>query len=160
MDKEIKGTLVKDTTIGRRDFLKAISIGFASTAITGCSGVKRSQDELRPNKPNIILIMADDLGYECIGCYGGTSYETPALDNLAKSGMRFQHCYSQPLCTPSRVKIMTGQSNIRNYSNFGILNKEEKTFAHMLQKHGYKPAVARKWQLYGGQHYKNKSLIG
>jgi len=159
MDKEIKGILAKDAVIGRRDFLKAMGIGFASTAITGCSGVKRSKDEPHPNKPNIILIMADDLGYECIGCYGGTSYETPVLDNLAKSGMRFQHCYSQPLCTPSRVKIMTGQSNIRNYSTFGILNKEEKTFAHMLQKNGYKTAISGKWQLYGGQHYR-KNLIG
>ena len=63
---------------------------------------------LQAKKPNIVLIMADDLGYECIGANGGTSYQTPVLDSLAKTGMRFEHCYSQPLCTPSRVQIMTG----------------------------------------------------
>ena len=48
-------------------------------------------------KPNIVLIMADDLGYECLGCYGGISYETPVLDDLAGKGVRFEHCYSTPL---------------------------------------------------------------
>ena len=64
--------------------------------------------KVEDQRPNIILIMADDLGYECLGANGGTSYQTPHLDRLAATGMRFEHCYSQPLCTPSRVKIMTG----------------------------------------------------
>ncbi|MEO1844140.1 MAG: sulfatase-like hydrolase/transferase, partial [Akkermansiaceae bacterium] len=54
-------------------------------------------------KPNIVFIMADDFGYECVGANGGTSYKTPVLDQMAKEGMRFEHCYSQPICTPSRV---------------------------------------------------------
>ena len=53
------------------------------------------------NRPNILLMMADDLGYECIGANGGTSYKTPNLNRLAAEGMRFEHCYAQPLCTPS-----------------------------------------------------------
>ena len=57
--------------------------------------------------PNVVLIMADDMGYECVGVNGCTSYQTPHLDRLAKQGMRFTHCYSQPLCTPSRLQIMT-----------------------------------------------------
>ena len=69
-------------------------------------------------RPNIILIMADDIGYECFGCYGSKQYDTPNIDRMAEQGMRFTHCYSQPLCTPSRVKIMTGLSNVRNYSAF------------------------------------------
>ena len=97
--------------------------------------------------------MADDIGYECFGCYGGQSYKTPNIDRLAANGVRFTHCYSQPLCTPSRVKLMTGRSNIRNYSGFSILDPREKTFGHMLQKAGYKTAVAGKWQLYGAEHY-------
>jgi arylsulfatase A-like enzyme len=52
--------------------------------------------------------MADDMGYERVGAYGGISSKTPALDTLAAQGMRFEYVYSQPLCTPSRVKIMTG----------------------------------------------------
>src|SRR5688500_16492878 len=50
-------------------------------------------------KPNLIVMLADDLGYETIGANGGTSYRTPALDKLAATGTRFTHCYAQPLCT-------------------------------------------------------------
>ena len=75
------------------------------------------------SRPNIVLIMADDLGYECIGANGGTSYQTPVLDKLAATGVRFEHCYSQPLCTPSRVQIMTGIYNVRNYTAFGVLDR-------------------------------------
>jgi arylsulfatase A len=53
-------------------------------------------------KPNIILIMADDFGYECVTANGGQSYQTPNLDRLAASGMRFEQCHVQPLCTPTR----------------------------------------------------------
>lgn len=101
-------------------------------------------------RPNIILIMADDLGYECIAANGGTSYKTPHLDKMAKQGMRFEHCYSQPICTPSRVKLMTGISNIRNYVEFGLLDPKQTTFAHLLKKQGYATSVVGKWQLKGG----------
>ena len=66
-------------------------------------------------RPNVILIMADDFGYECVGANGGTSYKTPHLDRLAADGVRFTHCYVQPLCTPTRVQLMTGKYNVRNY---------------------------------------------
>ncbi|MEX0321791.1 MAG: sulfatase-like hydrolase/transferase [Puniceicoccaceae bacterium] len=104
-------------------------------------------------KTNVILIMADDIGYECYGSYGGTSYETPVLDKMAAEGMRFSHAYSNPICTPSRVKIMTGLSNIRNYSAFGIMRKDVVTFGHMMQDAGYRTAITGKWQLYGAQGY-------
>ena len=105
-------------------------------------------------QPNIILIMADDVGYECFGCYGSTQYSTPNLDRLAAEGMRFQHAYSQPLCTPSRIKIMTGISNVRNYAGFSVLRRDQKTFGHYLKEAGYKTAIGGKWQLYGAEHYK------
>ena len=93
--------------------------------------------------------MADDLGYECIGANGGTSYNTPNLDRLAGEGTRFEHCYAQPLCTPSRVKIMTGQYNVRNYVEFGVLDKNETTFANIFRDAGYETCVVGKWQLEG-----------
>ncbi|MBN1350299.1 sulfatase-like hydrolase/transferase [candidate division KSB1 bacterium] len=102
------------------------------------------------DKPNIILIMADDLGYECLGCYGSESYKTPHLDRLADTGMRFNHCYSQPLCTPSRVQLMTGRYNFRNYKMFGYLDPNEITFGHILRDAGYKTCIAGKWQLSNG----------
>src|SRR5437870_3028700 len=89
-----------------------------------------------PRKPNIVLILADDLGYECLGCNGSTSYQTPHLDKLAVTGMRFDHCYVQPLCTPTRAQLMTGLYNIRNYSRFGLLDPDATTFANLLKKGG------------------------
>ncbi len=109
-------------------------------------------DVISQKKPNIILIMADDLGYEALGAYGGTSYQTPNLDQLAVEGMRFDHCYSTPLCTPSRVQIMTGKYNNRNYIGFGLLDPKEKTFGHFMQEAGYSTYVAGKWQLLGNSH--------
>ena len=100
-------------------------------------------------KPNIVLIMADDVSWEAFGSYGAQDYKTPHLDQLAASGMQFNHCYSTPICTTSRVKIMTGKYNFRNYTHFGYLNPLEKTFGHMLQGAGYKTAIAGKWQLNG-----------
>ena len=121
----------------------------ASYAITFALSMSCMPGVAEPERPNIILIMADDLGYECLSAYGSASYQTPELDRLAESGMRFTHCYSQPLCTPSRVQIMTGRYNFRNYTAFGVLPPTEITFGHLLQNAGYATAIAGKWQLYG-----------
>lgn len=98
-------------------------------------------------RPNIILIMADDFGYECVGANGGESYRTPHLDRLAASGLRFENAHSYPLCTPTRLALMTGKHNIRNYLNFGTLPRDEQTFAHLLKAAGYVTGVCGKWQL-------------
>lgn len=98
-------------------------------------------------KPNIVLILADDLGYECVGPDGCTSYKTPALDKLAANGVRFDACYAQPVCTPTRVQIMTGKYNVRNYVDFGAMDAESVTFANILKKAGYATCMAGKWQL-------------
>jgi arylsulfatase A len=98
-------------------------------------------------RPNIVLIMADDMGYECIQANGSLDYKTPNIDALAAAGLRFEHCYSQPICTPSRVKLMTGKSNKRNYVKFGRLDRKQTTFAHILKDAGYKTCIAGKWQL-------------
>jgi len=99
-------------------------------------------------RPNVLLIMADDLGFETLGCYGGTSYKTPHADRLAQTGLRFTHAFAQPLCTPTRLQLMTGQHNFRNWRSFGTMAPEEKTFGHMMQRAGYKTAIAGKWQLF------------
>ncbi|HIG26305.1 MAG TPA: arylsulfatase [Verrucomicrobiales bacterium] len=100
-------------------------------------------------RPNVILMMADDCGYESLACNGSTSYKTPHFDRIAAKGMRFTQCYSQPVCTPSRVKIMTGQSNARNYISFGVLREGEVTFGKVMKEAGYKTCIAGKWQLSG-----------
>jgi arylsulfatase A len=98
-------------------------------------------------KPNLVLILADDLGYETVGADGGTSYRTPVLDNLAATGVRFTHCYAQPLCTPTRAQLMTGLYNVRNYITFGNMDPHAVTFANLLKPAGYDTCMAGKWQL-------------
>ncbi|MEC9107547.1 MAG: sulfatase-like hydrolase/transferase, partial [Chloroflexota bacterium] len=99
-------------------------------------------------KPNIILIMSDDLGYEVINANGGTSYKTPVLNELAKTGIRFENAHAQPLCTPTRIQLMTGKYNFRNYIGFGLMDPKEKTFGHIMSDNGYKTLISGKWQLY------------
>ena len=100
---------------------------------------------------NVVLIMADDSAADNYGCYGSKFFKTPRLDALAAGGAKFNHCYSEPVCTSSRVKIMTGRDGIRNYVAFGTLDRDEITFGTMMKKAGYATAVAGKWQLHGGQ---------
>lgn len=108
-----------------------------------------SGKEKDTRKPNIVLVMADDMGYECLSANGSLSHNTPVLDELGEKGIRFNYAISQPLCTPSRVKIMTGKYNYRNYKAFTYLDVNEKTFGNLLKDAGYKTCVVGKWQLNG-----------
>ncbi len=91
--------------------------------------------------------MADDIGFECYSGYGSEYYSTPRIDQLASTGAQFTQAYSQPICTPSRVKIMTGKYNFRNYTRFRNLDLSQPTFAKMVKVNGYATAIAGKWQL-------------
>lgn len=109
------------------------------------AGFQAAAQDRRPY--NIVLIMADDAGVETVATYGGNSHATPEINRLAAEGVRFDNAHSQPLCTPSRVKIMTGQHNYRNYERFAYLRPEVTTFGHALQAAGYRTLIAGKWQL-------------
>lgn len=105
---------------------------------------------LAADQPNIVFILADDVGREVLGCYGGESYQTPNIDKLAAGGMRFEHCYSMPVCHPSRICLLTGRYPVTiGEPRWGSFPKdhEAKTFASLLKKAGYQTAVAGKWQL-------------
>ena len=94
-------------------------------------------------KPNIILILCDDVGFECFGSYGSREYKTPRLDALAANGVRFENCHSTPLCTPSRVNLMSGKSNVFNYFDFGVYPEGQPTFANYFQEHGVSHSCCR-----------------
>lgn len=102
------------------------------------------------DRPNIVLIMADDMGFECVAANRGSTYTTPHLDQLAKEGVRFTRGHAQPICTPSRVQIMSGLYNSRNYTKFGELKPGTTTFADILRDAGYATCIVGKWQLGGG----------
>jgi arylsulfatase A len=100
--------------------------------------------------PNILLILADDVGHDALGCYGGETYPTPHLDRLAASGIRYDHGYSMPSCHPTRVCLLTGRYPYRlEHPKWGDFPKqyESRTIAQLLKQAGYATAVAGKWQL-------------
>jgi len=133
----------------RRKFLKAVGLGTAAIAIPGrlaaFSAVKQ--------KPNIILIVADDLGYGDLGCYGQKKILTPNIDRLAAEGMRFTQAYAgSTVCAPSRCSLMTGMHNGHNRIRDNIpheiwLRPDDLTVAEVLKQAGYKTGGIGKWSL-------------
>lgn len=117
-------------------------------------GCDAEQKHLSINKPNILLLVADDMGYQDLECYGGIS-KTPNLNELAKKGIRFTDFYAAaPNCSPSRAGLLTGKSPARigmyNYRPDGHpmhLRDNEVTVAEILQGQGYKTAHFGKWHL-------------
>jgi arylsulfatase A len=112
------------------------------------------------HKPNIIFILADDLGFDGVGCYGSDTYkrQTPHIDALAHTGVRFETCYSTPLCGPSRCLLLTGRYGFRtggltNNSwrpdGPGARAEHEHPIARLLKEHGYATCQTGKWRQIG-----------
>jgi len=145
----------------RRNFLKIMGLStIGSTLSLFSCGKKISQ------KPNIVFILADDLGWPQLGCYGSQYYETPNIDQLAREGMRFTDAYAAcPVCSPTRASIMTGKYPARLHLTDFIpgnpfpyarlkqpdwqqfLPLEEVTIAEVLKSAGYTTACFGKWHL-------------
>jgi arylsulfatase A-like enzyme len=115
-------------------------------------------------KPSFVIVLADDIGAKELACYGNGQHATPRLDRLAKEGMRFETCWATPLCTPTRVMLMTGQYAFHSgyFQMFGAAHSPNKgspeyeigdklTFADVLKAQGYATGIAGKWQL-SGEH--------
>ncbi len=109
-------------------------------------------------KPNIIFILADDLGIDGVSCYGADKHKTPNIDKLAASGTRFETCYAAPLCGPSRCLLMTGRyafrtGGITNGSwrgdGPGAKSKDEWSIAKVLKQSGYVTGESGKWRQVG-----------
>ncbi|MGB0596099.1 MAG: sulfatase-like hydrolase/transferase [Rubripirellula sp.] len=120
------------------------------TAISFSSSILLNAQVLADERPNILLIMADDVGVDALGCYGGESYKTPRLDALAEGGMKFTHCYSMPVCHPTRITLMTGRYPFRTGNpKWGTFPKEEEphNIGQVMKRADYATAVAGKWQI-------------
>jgi arylsulfatase A-like enzyme len=143
------------STISRRDFIKTAAAGGIAAVLSGCeSGLRRAYGQERPN---IVYILADDLGYGDLGCYGQKDIRTPNLDRMAREGMVFtQHYSGSTVCAPSRSCLMTGQHTghtpvrgNKEYQPEGQhpLPAESVTVAEVLKRAGYTTGAFGKWGL-------------
>lgn len=107
---------------------------------------------LAAGKPNIVLIIGDDVGREMPTYNGGESYNTPNLDMMASGGMQFPYFFSHPDGPPSRIAMVTGRYNFRNWVELGVLADTERTFGNLLKNAGYATCFTGKWQFDGGDN--------
>jgi len=159
----MKGNEMVANTINRRGFIKAAGLGIAAFTLSNCVETE-NKHKGSSAKPNIIFIMADDLGFAELGCYGQKEIKTPCIDRLAKEGMPFTQCYAgSAVCAPSRNVLMTGQhtghTTVRgNTGKGGVvglggkkgrvpLKKDDVTVAEVLKKAGYVTGMTGKWGL-------------
>ena len=163
--------------MNRRDFLKVLGVGTIAPPVAGflltqrCWGVQSRIRASQPSnkKTNIIFIMADDLGYQELGCYGQQKIKTPHIDRLSAEGMRFRQYYTgSAVCAPARCNLMTGKHGghayVRNNSEIGFYNitlkqgwdsfrgqlplpAETVTIAGLLKQQGYVTGAFGKWGL-------------
>lgn len=110
-------------------------------------GVLTASAAAAQGKPNIVFIMADDLGYESVRTYGGESYATPNMDALAAGGVKFTNAYATPLCTNTRIQLMTGKYQQRVWQAFGVMPKGERVIGQYMKQAGYGTIMVGKWQL-------------
>lgn len=133
------------SSIDRRHFLKA---GLAGAVGVALPRLLKAAPALGGPRPNIILILADDFGIPGVGCYGG-GFKTPHLDAMAAEGVRFEQCYAEPLCAPSRAMLMTGRFPFRTGSIGNsarmVTPQNETIIPKMLKQAGYATALAGKW---------------
>ena len=148
-------------SLDRRDFLKSAGLSVGMLAVPGCDAWKQMVRKPASHKPNIIFIMADDLGYKELGCYGQQKIRTPHIDRLADGGMRFAQYYTgSAVCAPARCTLMTGKHGghayVRDNSEVGSwesfrgqlpLPAEAITIADLLKQQGYITGAFGKWGL-------------
>src|SRR5687768_1899069 len=128
-----------------------LSIAFFTAFILGANAQNTSK------KPNIILILVDDMGYSDLGAYG-SEIQTPNIDKLASGGLRLREFYNNSICAPTRASLLTGQYQHKagvGYFNVnlglpayqGYLNKESLTVAEVLRNNGYSTLMSGKWHV-------------
>ncbi len=137
--------------------MKKTIVLFICLLIFNTSTFAQSSSNHSTNQPNILFILADDLGRECVSSYGSDIFTTPNIDRIGKEGIKFTNAFSNPYCTPTRSELLTGRYPFATHTSRVIwdyerhkdmvLDVSQPSFARQLKKVGYKTAIAGKWQL-------------
>ena len=142
--------------INRREFLQSLAAGAAVLALPGCVTTGTIMSDTKKTLPNIVFIMADDMGFGDAGCNGSTKIPTPNIDKLAEQGIRFTDAHTpSAVCTPTRYGVMTGRycwrtrlkQSVGTHWEKPLIEPERMTVASMLKKHGYATGCFGKWHL-------------
>jgi len=144
-------------SLSRRDFLRTGLAAGAAVSL-GChtANAAAGRQDKSAGRPNIVFILSDDYGLDGVGCYGSDRHKnrTPNMDALAAGGIRFERCYSAPLCGPTRCEINTGRYAFRtggltNQTAGNPVAKDEYPLARILSEAGYDTCAAGKWRQMG-----------
>ncbi|MBL7187230.1 MAG: sulfatase-like hydrolase/transferase [Phycisphaerae bacterium] len=147
-----------ETVVSRRDFLWGLGTGLTTLAGACCSNAaERRVAKAPPEKPNILLVVSDDQGWGDASCYWkDTDVETPVMDEIARTGVRFTQFYVNPLCAPTRSSFLTGQYSMENGMWRGPSKSDENErrirddvviLPQFLKRAGYKTGIFGKWHL-------------
>jgi uncharacterized sulfatase len=145
----------------RRDFLKAVGASAAALTLTG--EVPGANVPAKAGRPNVFLVIADDMTWSDVGCYGNPDVKTPNIDKLAADGMRFSRCFtSTAMCAPSRQQLYTGLYPVKNgaYPNHSRVKPSTKSIAHYLKDLGYRVGIAGKKHYGPAESYPFETIRG
>jgi arylsulfatase A-like enzyme len=157
-NQKYEGINKMETAFSRRDFLKYIGVSLTTLVSSGYANTIRPlAQESKPEKPNILLIVSDDQGWGDTTCnWKNTDIETPVMDEIAKTGIRFTQFYVNPLCAPTRSSFFTGQYSMENgmwrgpskaEDNDRIVKSNVRMLPQFLKEAGYRTGIFGKWHL-------------
>ncbi len=146
----------QEVILKRRKFLKNTAMTVAALSMDSLSSYAAAK-----KKPNVIVILSDDIGYGDFSCHGHPVLKTPNLDRLAKEGMEFTDFHVTPVCTPTRGQLMTGMDSLHNLAcavtaGRTLMRREIPTMADRFRKGGYSTGIFGKWHL--GHDYPDRPM--
>ena len=136
----------------RRDFIKTAGLGAAAITLPGCLESFTSVSSNNDRRPNVIIVMPDDMGYGDLACHGNPVIETPNIDRLYEQSVRLTDFHVSPMCSPTRAALLTGREAVRTgvwrpANGVSLMRSDLVTVADIFSSSGYRTGIFNKWHL-------------